>query len=224
MSARVTLFAGHYGSGKTNLSFSYARRLKAETGGRVAVADLDIVNPYFRTKDFAPVLEKEGIELVVSDFANTNVDFPALPGKAYSLFDDTGVSVVVDVGGDDRGALALGRFSDDIRSRGDYEMVAVINASRPLTATVSDTVEVLREIEQASSLPFTSVANNTNLGPSTDENVVLGSLSYAEQVCRAMSLPLSMTVCPRSLERKLEGLVPALFPVDIAPLYYHLNG
>ena len=81
---RITLFAGHYGSGKTNIALAYARLLR-RGGAEVAVADLDIVNPYFRTKDAAQELEREGIRLVVSDYANSNVDFPALPKETYSL-------------------------------------------------------------------------------------------------------------------------------------------
>ena len=141
---RITLFAGHYGSGKTNVALNYARRLRRLGSGPVTIADLDIVNPYFRTKDFADELLREGIGLVVSEFANSNVDFPAMPKEIYSLAapgeGETG-RVVMDIGGDDRGALALGRYVDDIRAGGDYEMVGVVNASRPLTRTPEDAAE-----------------------------------------------------------------------------------
>jgi len=105
---RITLFAGHYGSGKTNVAINYALLLK-KSFERVKIADLDIVNPYFRTKDSERVLEENAVELISSDYAGTNVDFPALPAKAYSIIDDVGVHAVIDVGGDDRGALVLGR-------------------------------------------------------------------------------------------------------------------
>ena len=80
---RITLFAGHYGSGKTNIALNYARAVKP-----CVIADLDIVNPYFRTKDSAAALAAEGIGLVVSDYANSNVDFPALPKETYGLVAD----------------------------------------------------------------------------------------------------------------------------------------
>lgn len=223
MKKRITLFAGHYGSGKTSLALNYARELRNAFHGRVAIADLDIVNPYFRTKDFAERLTEEGIELVVSEYANSNVDFPALPAKAYSLFADRDLRVVVDVGGDDRGALALGRYVDDLKKEDDYEMIGVINASRPLTSTPEDTVNVLREIEQACSLKITALANNTNLGAETDEKVIADSLLYAEEVSKTMRVPVLMTTCPRQIERRLRGKVQNLFPVDILPLYYHLQ-
>ena len=219
---RITLFAGHYGSGKTNIALNYARWLR-RGGARVAVADLDIVNPYFRTKDSAAALAADGIELVVSDFANSNVDFPAMPKEAYGLIADRGTSVVVDVGGDDRGALALGRYVDGIRAEGDYEMLAVVNASRPLTRTPQDTVAVLREIEEACALPFTGIVNNTNLAQATTAETVLGSLAYAESVAAAMGLPVRMTCCAAALESALHGRCPGLFPMDIQKLYYQFT-
>lgn len=221
MDRRITLFAGHYGSGKTNIALNYARMLRRR-GARVAVADLDIVNPYFRTKDSADALAAEGIELVVSDFANSNVDFPAMPKETYGLLADPGRHVVVDVGGDDRGALALGRYVDEIRSGGDYEMLAVVNASRPLTRTPEDTVSVLREIEEASALPFTGIVNNTNLAQATTAETVLASLSYAQSVADAMGLPVRLTCCAAALEPELRGKCPGLFPMDIQRLYYQL--
>ena len=222
--ARITLFAGHYGSGKTNIALNYARLLR-RGGDEVAVADLDIVNPYFRTKDAAPELEREGIRLVVSDFANSNVDFPALPKETYSLVAPAGDEgraprIVVDVGGDDRGALALGRYVDDIKAGGDYEMLAVVNASRPLTRTPEDAVEVLREVEAACGLPFTGIVNNTNLGQRTTAEVVLESLPYADAIAKAMGIPVRFTCAAKGVAENLKGKVAGLLPLDIMRLYY----
>ena len=223
---RLTLFAGHYGSGKTNLALAWARYLRG-LGERVTVADLDIVNPYFRTKDSAAELAAEGIGLVVSDFANSNVDFPALPRETYALVADRSTRVVVDVGGDDRGALALGRYVDDIRAEGDYEMLAVVNASRPLTRTPQDAVEVLREIEAACGLPFTGIVNNTNLGQSTTAEVVAASLPFADETAALMGLPVRFTCCAAPIADALAPLLPpesTLFPLAIQKLYYQLEG
>ena len=106
---RVTLFAGHYGSGKTNIAVNYALALK-RSGKDTTIADLDIVNPYFRAKDSKDVLEKNGIKFISSEFANSNVDFPALPSETYGIVTRRDSYAVIDVGGDDRGALALGRY------------------------------------------------------------------------------------------------------------------
>ena len=119
---RITLVCGHYGSGKTNIAVNMAFELKKQFG-RVAIADLDIVNPYFRTKDSEKELKEAGIRLIVSEYANTNLDIPALPQEMYAIVDDKDLVSVVDVGGDDRGAYALGRLSPAIREENNYDML-----------------------------------------------------------------------------------------------------
>jgi len=219
---RITLFAGHYGSGKTNIAVNYARWLRHQ-GESVAIADLDIVNPYFRTKDSAVDLALEGIELAVSDYANSNVDFPAMPKEIYALVAERDRKLVMDIGGDDRGALALGRYVPDILAEGDYEMLAVINASRPLTRTVSDTVLVLREIESACGMRFTGIVNNTNLGQSTTASDVLSSLPYADGVSAALGVRVRMTCASENIATELRGKTPELFPLVIQRLNYQLS-
>ena len=228
---RITLFAGHYGSGKTNIALNYARILK-RAGEKVAIADLDIVNPYFRTKDSAADLQAEGIDLVVSDFANSNVDFPAMPKEIYALVAPPEIGtecptpcakIVIDVGGDDRGALALGRYVPDIKQEGDYEMLAVVNAARPLTRTARDTVEVLREIEAACQLPFTGIVNNTNLGQQTTAETVLGSRAYADEVAEMMGVSVRFTCATVAIAKELEGKVENVLPLEIQKLYYQME-
>ncbi len=222
MPKRITIFAGHYGSGKTNIALNYARYLKS-LGGRVSVADLDIVNPYFRTKDSAAELAAEGIGLVVSEFANSNVDFPAMPKEIYALVAERDERVVMDVGGDDRGALALGRYVPDIREEGDYEMLAVVNASRPLTRTVDDTVDVLREIECACALPFTGIVNNTNLGCETRAEDVRRSVDYASEIARRMGISVRFTCAETHVAKGLVGDVENVFALRLQKLYYQLS-
>ena len=163
---RLYLFAGHYGSGKTNIAVNYALHLAGE-GKPVCIADLDIVNPYFRTADSARELEEAGVKLIAPQFANTNVDLPALPAEAYRLVTDTNTYGIMDIGGDDRGAFALGRYVPAILQENSYKMVYVANCYRPLTATPEDALEVMREIEAACSLKFTDIINNSNLGCET---------------------------------------------------------
>ena len=172
--SRLTLFAGHYGSGKTNIAVNYAISLAGE-GKQVCIGDLDIVNPYFRTADSADWLQKAGVALISPQFANSNVDLPALPAEAYRLVQDKAVYGVMDIGGDDRGAYALGRYVPFLKAENNYKMVFVANFCRPLTRTPEDAVEVMREIEAACGLQFTHIVNNTNLGPVTDPAVLLDS-------------------------------------------------
>ena len=214
MKKRVTLFCGHYGSGKTNIAVNYALHLR-RSGEEVTVADLDIVNPYFRTKDSRKELEAAGIRLICSEYANTNLDIPALPADLYAITDDKSRSAVIDVGGDDRGALALGRISPALREEGSYEMLAVINCYRPLTQDVPSTLEVLGEIETACGMRFTGLVNNSNLGEITSPEDVLASLPYAEEVSRASGLPVRMTTVRASLYETLKEQIEGLFPLDL---------
>ena len=211
---RITLLCGHYGSGKTNLAVNMAMEL-ARDHEKVVIADLDIVNPYFRSADSAEELEKAGVKLIVSPYANSNLDIPALPQEMYALVDDRSLTCVVDVGGDDRGAYALGRISGRIREEGNYDMFLVVNRYRPLTPDAESTVEVMHEIETAASLPFTGIINNSNLGALTDPETVLSSVDYAEEVSRLSGLPLVMTSVSREMAASLEGRIDGLFSMKL---------
>ena len=192
---RITLFAGHYGSGKTNAAVNYAFALK-KMGLEVTVADLDTVNPYFRTKDSEKELAEAGIRLIVSEFANSNVDLPALPAEMYNVVNDKSRYAVLDIGGDDRGAFALGRYTPFILEENDYDMLFVINCYRPLTSTPEDTVEIMREIEAASGIPFNGIVNDSNLGPDTTPDTVKDSFEYAKSVARLSGLEIKITAVP----------------------------
>lgn len=211
---RLTLLCGHYGSGKTNVALNFAYDIR-KTRANVAIADLDIVNPYFRTKDSAEELEKAGIKLIVSQYAGSNVDIPAMPAEMYSLTDNKDLTAVLDIGGDDRGALALGRLSPAIISENNYEMLLVINKFRPLTPDAESTVEVMREIEAAGKIFFTGIVNNSNLGEETIAQDVLGSLEYAQKVSQITKLPVVCTTVNQKLYNELEGQIDNLFPLKL---------
>lgn len=214
MNRRIIIFSGHYGSGKTNIAVNFATDLK-KRHDKVAVADLDIVNPYFRTKDSLDLFEREGIRLICSEYANSNVDIPALPQDIYAVTDDTSYKMVVDVGGDDRGALALGRLTPKIIAENDYEMLLVINCYRPLTPNASSTVEVAREIESACKIKFTGIVNNSNLGDLTCEEDVLSSLSYAQEISSLMKIPVKYTTVKSDLYNSLSGKIENLYPLNL---------
>ena len=212
--ARITIFAGHYGSGKTNIAVNYALLLN-EQGKEVSIADLDIVNPYFRSKDAEEMFEQKGIKFISSHYANSNVDTPALPAEAYSITADRRRYAVVDVGGDDRGALALGRYVSEIKNENNYQMLFVINKFRPLTSDAQSAVEVMREIEQACGLRFTGIVNNSNLGEATTAEDVIGSAEYAVQVAQLSGLEVKMTTVDKRLYGELESKAYNLMPLDL---------
>ena len=210
---RITVLAGHYGSGKTNIAVNYAIALSDESK-KVSIADLDIVNPYFRAKDSFESLKEKGIRLISSEYANSNVDTPALPADAYSIFADKSVYAVVDVGGDDRGALALGRYAPYILEE-DYDMLFVINKFRFLTTDADSTVDVMREIEEASGVSFTGIVNNSNLGEETTTEDVLKSVEYAEAVSEITGLPIKMTTVKQELYSELKNKIKNIQPISL---------
>jgi hypothetical protein len=218
---RLTLFAGHYGSGKTNIAVNYALHLAGE-GKRVVIADLDIVNPYFRTKDSAKVLRDAGVDLISPQFANSNVDLPALPAEAYRLVTDRSTYGIMDIGGDDRGAYALGRYVPAIVEENDYRMVFVANCYRPLTRTPEEAMEVMAEIEAACGLKFTDIVNNSNLGPETTPETVLDSQAYMEKLSRLSSLPIFATTAQAHVAAQLPELDTPVLPLQLQEKYFDL--
>ncbi len=211
---RITIFSGHYGSGKTNVAVNYALWLR-ENALEVSIADLDIVNPYFRTKDSMKILGKKGIKLISSEYANSNVDVPALPPETYGMLHNKKQHCVIDVGGDDRGALALGRYSDGIMEDGDYELLFVINKYRPLTRNADMTLEIMAEIEKACHMKFTAIVNDSNLGDETTAEDVMDSVSYANEVSEKASLPIKMTTVKSDLYDALKDKIENLMPIEL---------
>lgn len=211
---RLTLLCGHYGSGKTNVAVNLAFYLK-EQYNNVVVADLDIVNPYFRTKDSIDDFKARGIELICSQYANTNVDIPALPANMYRLTADKDITAVIDVGGDDRGAYALGRLVPEIKAENNFDMLMVINGYRPLTPDAESTVEVMREIEEACKLKFTGLVNNSNIGEETTAEDIIKSIGYANEVSQASGLPIVMTSVKREFYDELKDKIDNLLPMTL---------
>ena len=215
---RVTLFCGHYGTGKTNAAVNYAFYLKRGLGKNVKIADMDIVNPYFRTKDSEKELGEAGIELISPHYANTNVDLPALPQELYGLFEFRDSYAVLDIGGDDRGAYALGRFAPLILEENDFDNFFVANFYRPLTANAADAFEVMKEIEAAGKVPFTGIVNNSNLGDETDAEDILKKIPLAEELAAMSGLPVVMTTAKRNIAEALG--IENILPLDLQAKYY----
>ncbi len=211
---RITLLTGHYGSGKTNIAVNMALDLKRDFE-KVVIADMDIVNPYFRTKDSKDELESAGVKLIASHFAGSNVDLPSLPQEMYSMMDDKSSKCILDIGGDERGALVLGRYAPYILEENDYDMFFVANFCRPLTPRAEDALEVMREIELAGKIKFTGIINNTNIGEETTPEVVLSSIPKAEELSALAGVPLVLTSVSRRLFPSLENKIKNLFPLNL---------
>lgn len=213
MEKKITVFAGHYGSGKTNLALNYAVYLK-EIHEHVMICDVDIVNPYFRTKDSEEMLKQHGIRLISTQFANSNLDLPSVPPETASAFNDRSAYSVFDVGGDDSGAIVLGQYAARIE-QSDYEMLIVVNKYRLMTASPESVLGYIREIETASSLRFTGIANNSNLGDQTTLEHFWSGVDYANEVSHLCGLPIRMHCLRADLAQTLEIIPEHLFPVEI---------
>lgn len=206
---RITIITGHYGTGKTNISVNLAVRL-ANEGKKVTVVDLDLVNPYFRTADFENNFARLGISLLKPMYANTNLDIPAIGFELEPLLSDVSQHIIIDVGGDDAGATALGRFSEAFSEFSDeLDMLFVINQMRLLTKTAGEAAELMREIEKTARLKHTGIVNNTNLGAETTADIVEGSFAFAEETAALTGLPLVCTTCRNDIEiNNRTGILP----------------
>jgi len=197
---RFTIVTGHYGCGKTNLSVNLALDMAARHS-QVTLVDLDVVNPYFRSSDYAGMLTRHGVRVIAPTFAGTTLDTPVLSPAIASAFESDGV-VIFDVGGDDAGATALGRYSKDI-SPLDYDLLYVINRYRSLTTTPEEAAALLAEIEGAAHLKATGVVNNSHLRGETTARTVLDSLEFACETAHLLDLPLRFTTVPAALADEL---------------------
>ena len=212
LESRVTVVCGHYGTGKTNLSINLALDC-ARHGDDVSLVDLDVVNPYFRSADYADVLTENGVRVVGPNFANTNLDTPSLPAAVRSTIAE-GSRVIVDVGGDDAGATALGVCYRTL-TEAEPDVVYVVNRYRSMTTHADEAVQILAEIEAMSHLKATCVANNSHLKRETTEATILDSMGFAEEVASATGLPLRFTTAPRGLDFSQLNKIPNIYPVDV---------
>lgn len=209
---KITIITGHYGSGKTNLAVNLAMQAHRE-GKSVAVVDLDIVNPYFRTADFKKLFEENNIKLIAPDFANSNLDIPSIQFDLEQIAHSEDC-LIIDVGGDDAGAVALGRYAEALSAYGDgVDMFYVINQRRYLTATPEETISLMYEIENASRMKHTAIVNNTNLGNETTLEIVQSSEEFASEVSVRTGLPVVFTTFPEECAELTDN--PDAYPVKI---------
>ena len=171
---RLSIITGHYGTGKTEFSVNLALAL-AHDGEQVMVADLDVVNPYFRSRERRAMLEEAGIQLISSSQSCANADVPSLPAEVFTILQNQSLRGVMDIGGDPVGARVLARFQPQIVAQ-DYQLIYVLNANRPEVREVEDAIRYLRDIEATTGLTCTGIVNNTHLcGETTEEEIRKGA-------------------------------------------------
>lgn len=185
---RLTVIVGHSGSGKTELSVNLALWL-AQAGHKTALADLDVVNPYFRSRERADLLEENGIRLITSSQACMDADLPSMPVELNTLLDDQSLTGILDIGGDAVGARVLARYKPKLQNN-TYGVLFVVNANRPLTSSPEKALRYMRQIEQTIGLPVTGIINNTHMCRETTTEDILEGKRLAEALSEQTQVPV----------------------------------
>lgn len=210
---RLTIVTGHYGTGKTEFSVNLALALAAR-GENVTLADLDIVNPYFRSRERKTLLQEHGVKLISSSQACSDADVPSLPPQIFSLFENRDIRGVLDIGGDPAGARVLARFCPRILQE-DYQLLYVLNANRPEVRRAESAVEYLRNIEAVTGLTCTGIVNNTHLCGETRPEEIRKGAALAAQVSEMTGIPVICHVAHEKFAEELQDLPQSVFPITI---------
>ena len=211
---RMTVIAGHYGSGKTELAVSLAMELARQPDRRyprLAIVDLDVANPYFRSRERMELLEKNGVSVYGDAFHSTGAtaELPALTAALRAPLEDEGCQTIVDLGGNDAGARVLRQFEKYFENN-DHELWAVVNFRRYETLTVETAREHVESIQNELRLPVTGLVNNTHLLRETASDIIREGYEKAVLLSKDMNIPLLFTCYPAGIIRpeELEGISP----------------
>ena len=212
-SHRISIITGHYGTGKTEFSVNLALAMAAE-GETVMLADLDIVNPYFRSRERKPMLEAAGVRLISSSQACSDADVPALPAELLTILENRDVRGILDIGGDPVGARVLARFQPKIVQE-DYQLIYVLNANRPEVRTPESAIAYLRGIEATTGLRCTGIVNNTHLCRETTADEIRRGAALASAVSGETDIPVLCHVAEERFVDTLSDLAEPVFPIII---------
>ncbi len=193
MDRRLKIIIGAYGSGKSEISVNLALEMrKTAPEDKILLADLDIVNPFYRSADAAGVLEENNIRLISPMYANSNVDAPVLSGEVYVIFDDDSYRGVFDIGGEDMGATILGSMRSRLDNTG-AELLMAVNTRRPFTSTADEIIIMASELQEASKMKITGLINNTNILEQTTAGDVIEGEKILLEVSQKTGIPLVLT-------------------------------
>ncbi len=213
MQDRIIIFCGNYGSGKTEIALNTALKLRSQ-GERTVLVDLDIVNPYFRSSEHEKMLKEHDIRLIAPTFAGTTVDVPALPAEVQTIFADKGERVVIDVGGDDTGATALGRYYPYLKQ--DRVCVyMVINARRPFSRGVDELMEMYNNIRNKGRVNIDYFINNTNMARLTTAEDIYFGKEIIDKLSQKTGVPVKYVSGESKILDELTGIEEEKYPIEI---------
>ena len=214
---RKIIVTGHYGSGKTEFAVSLALLLAAESTGKLAIADLDIVNPYFRSRERRELLEKSGVSVYGSAFEKEiTVELPALGATLRAPLEDRNCRVIIDAGGNDSGALVLNQFHKYFEDD-ETTLLAVVNANRPDTSNLEGALEHIGAIESVTGLTISYIVNNCHLLRETTADTIKKGYELCRMVCDSTGKELLCDCYPDGLvdPGSLTGLSGNLMPLGL---------
>ncbi len=216
---RIRVIIGHYGSGKTEFSVNYAIALAGLTDRKVALADLDVVNPYFRSRERFEILEKHGITVYSSQLGNNvNFDLPSLDAGVLAPLQNDDYNLILDVGGDATGARVLAQYREYLKP-GNFDVFAVVNTNRPETADQAGIIGHLKAIESEIGARVTGIINNTHLLWDTTVQDVLRGQAIIEPIAEQMAIPLVYVAAKQDVAKQL----PAEIKGTILPIAMHMR-
>ena len=210
---RLLIVTGHFGTGKTEFSVNLALAL-ARAGEKVMMADLDIVNPYFRSRERREALEAAGVRLITSSQDSENADMPSLPAEILTVLEDRSYRGVLDIGGDPDGARVLARYQPKITAE-DYQLLFVSNANRPEVRKAEDAISYLRCIEEVTGLTCGGIVNNTHLCGETTAEEILRGAELARAISEKTGIPVLCHTAEERLIPELTALAEPIFPITI---------
>lgn len=211
--SRLTVVVGHSGSGKTEFSVNLAMAL-GKLGHPFALADLDVVNPYFRSRECKQVLEQQGGRLIASSQACLDADVPAMPPDLLSLLQSSDQYGVLDIGGDPSGARVLARYRAKLQAE-NARVLFVVNANRPSTCAALEAIEYLRGIEAVSGFSIDGIVNNTHLCEQTEAQDIMRGATLAKQISEQTGIPVVCHVVSEQLMTQVPDLSEPVFPIQL---------
>jgi hypothetical protein len=200
---KITILSGHFGCGKTEIAINLALT-ERQNHEKVAINDLDIINPYYRSRDVANLFQEHDVELLAPKNRLATSDLPIVSGEIYRVLHDPRYRLIVDAGGDSDGATALGQYYHEWKDLSP-ELLFVLNGNRPYVSTLAGAVYTTQQIEKASRLRVTGIINNSNIGTETTMDIIEKGFELSNHLAEKLAIPFLYTTISAHLKKEAEA-------------------